>query len=683
MIIRAHSVPTLASGLSPMQERLLRSEKFVRLVSAPTGSGKSYAFMRAVLNENASVLFIVPTKRLLQNLIDDAHEQAKELLRKEKRGWTEAQINAWAKERIVEWSGNQDKAGYQSLQVRRVRQVLEMGEGWGGGVIFAIPEVVVKMISGVHIKGASTINPFHYLRTFDHVVFDEFHTIDGRSFGLASLFSLLAVTERQGKVSLLSATPIDVTKILEQLGVDAEDVEQIVENVVAGHPSGHRPIHGDVTLELRECSLAESFALGIDDVRASIDRGRTVVVIFDSLARLKKEESIIRGALSEIGVWDDRVLAINSIDDSERKSGEPRRGRQYADPRKYDVLLCTSSVELGVTFQSDLMFIDPGHEIASFVQRVGRVARGKYNGRVIVSLLESRRNRDAWTRIIASVIENHEELDIEIFVEKILRDIRRCLEPTRKEVEADPMVGGSTISFFRKPSWRGANWAALFIVALQRKDHQKEANKRLRKISPNIVKFVGAKIREILSVDVVDDYLPRKSQPHKRWVTALLESALAYRDIGAMIEVYDPNGTSHMVTESQLRRATDILDRHIVSDEDEGRVVRLMSRTLDEEIRVFTEKPRVQMMALYVRSPIGDKGFELLIRERDKGKERLYRSLVEEWKHQFRRYIPARGDNSNDPRKKVMRAATALVERLGRPPLEEDYEGIGESAIFA
>ena len=69
MIIRAHSVPIMASGLSPMQERLLHSDKFVRLVSAPTGSGKSYAFMRAVLDEGEHVLFIVPTKRLLQNLI--------------------------------------------------------------------------------------------------------------------------------------------------------------------------------------------------------------------------------------------------------------------------------------------------------------------------------------------------------------------------------------------------------------------------------------------------------------------------------------------------------------------------------------------------------------------------------------------------------------------------------------
>ena len=264
MIIRAHSVPRMASGLSPMQERLLHSDKFVRLVSAPTGSGKSYAFMRAVLDEVSNVLFIVPTKRLLQNLIEDARGQAREQLRK--REWDDAQVEAWIDEQIVEWSGNQASDGTESLAATRVRQFLNGGALSSGRVIFAIPEVVVTMISGIRITGASTVNPFLYLRYFDHIVFDEFHTIDDRSFGLACLFSLLAVTERQGKVSLLSATPIDVTKVLERMGVGAGEVEQISEEIVAGHPPDHRPSHGDVTISLSECSLSESFAVMINAV---------------------------------------------------------------------------------------------------------------------------------------------------------------------------------------------------------------------------------------------------------------------------------------------------------------------------------------------------------------------------------------------------------------------------------
>ena len=98
MLIPAHSVPTRASGLSPMQEQVLHSERFVRLVSAPTGTGKSYAFMQAVLNGNKRVLFIVPTKRLLQNLRDDACDQARAKWRQE--GWEESSIEDWIEKRI-------------------------------------------------------------------------------------------------------------------------------------------------------------------------------------------------------------------------------------------------------------------------------------------------------------------------------------------------------------------------------------------------------------------------------------------------------------------------------------------------------------------------------------------------------------------------------------------------------
>ncbi len=683
MIIRAHSVPLLPSGLSEMQERLLRSDKFVRLVSAPTGCGKSYAFMRAVLDQDAHVLFIVPTKRLLQNLIEAARSQAREQLLAQR--WRKDLIENWINTRIVEWSGNQERDAQEGLSAARAGQLLNAGSHLGGRVIFAIPEVVVTMMSGIRITGASVVNPFFYLRRFDHVVFDEFHTIDDRSFGLACLFSFLALKERRGKVSLLSATPIDVTRVLERLGVGAGDVEKIAEEVVDGHPPGHRPIHGNVTLSLCESSLAESFALNIDAVRAAIKGNRTVIVVYDSLRRLEKEESEIRRVLMEAGLQDARVLKINSIDDSKRKPDEPRYGRRYADPLEYDVLLCTSSVEIGVTFRSTLMFTDPGFGLASFVQRVGRVSRGAENGKVIVSLSEDRRNRYAWTRTIAGVIENREELDVRVFTDEILRDVRRRLEPTRKEMQTDFTVARSNMSFYRRASWRGAFWAALFIVAIRRtrmKVH-KQANARLRAISPNVVKFVEAKIGEILSVEVVNDCLPRKSQPHRCWVHALLTSALVYRDIGATIEVVDPDGARHTASESFLRRATDILSRHIASHEENQRVIRLVSHTLDEEIKVFPGKPGIQRMTLYVPSPIGEGSFTLSIREREKGSEQLSKRLIEEWRHRFARFIPAQGNSRGDPRKKVMGASTALVECLGRPPLDEDYEDLAESALFA
>ena len=666
-----------------MQERLLKSEKPVRLVSAPTGSGKSYAFMRAVLDEGAHVLFIVPTKRLLQNLIEDARGQAREQLRD--RGLENDQVDAWLDERIIEWSGNQAGDGQASLSATRVRQLLAGGAYSGGRVIFAIPEVVVGMISGIRLTGASAVNPFLYVRTFDHVVFDEFHTIDDRSFGLACLLSLLAVTEQRGKVSLLSATAIDVVKMLERFGVERDQVDRIAEEVADGHPPGHRPVHGNVAVAVSKRSLRELVAQNIDAVLEAVAGSRTVIVIYDSLKRLKQDEPDMRMNLARGGVANERVLAINSIDDSERKPGEPRRGRRYDDPRNYDVLLCTSSVEVGVTFRSTLMFTEPGHGLASFVQRVGRVSRGADDGVVIISLSDQQRTRYAWTRRIVDVVERHDEVDVWTFISEILRDVRRHLEPTSKEAAADPESSDNVIQFYRRPSWRGVFWAALFIVAVRRTKMkvQKEASARLRKIAPGAVKFVEAKISQILSVDVVNDNLRRQSQPHTRWVNALLTNALTYRDIGATVVVVDPNGTKHTVSESFLRRSTDILNRHIATDEGTERVIHLMSRPLDEEVRAFPREAEVQRMTLYVPSPVGEGSFALSIRERDKQTEQLNLRLIDEWRSRFGRFNPQTGKKVPDPCETVMVAATSLVERLGRPPLDEDYEDSAEGAMFA
>ena len=673
----------LASSLSPMQERLLRSKRFVRLVSAPTGSGKSYAFMRAVLDEEAHVLFIVPTKRLLQNLIEDSREQAHVHLRNQ--GWDEMQCTAWIEERVIEWSGNQASGGRETLAATRVRQLLA-GEGHSGGrVIFAIPEVVVRLVCGIRLTGASAINPFSYVRRFDHIVFDEFHTTDDRSFGLASLMSLLAVTERQGRVSLLSATPIDVTGILARAGAGRDDIEMITEEIIDGHPRGHRPIHGNVSMSLHSSSLPDLIELNIDAVRASIGDRCTVIIIYDSLQRLQQDEPKIRAILRKAGIKDERVLAINSIDDSRRTPGESRRGRRYEDPRDYDVLVCTSTVEIGVTFRSTLMFMEPGFGLASFVQRVGRVSRGAEDGQVMVSLPEQRRSRHAWTRRIATVVEQNQELTVQDFSARILRDVRMRLEPTPKEAETDLTAPDTTVSYYRRPSWRGAFWAALFIAAIRRQKMsiQREARDRLYDLSPGTVKFVEARIREILSVDTVNHNLRREAQPHRRWVNALLASALTYRDIGATFRVVDPSGDSHVVSESFLRRATDILNRHIPSDEEGEWTIRLMSRTLKEEIRVFPGGPEIRRMTLYVHSPVGDGDFALSIMERERGTEHLDARLIEEWRHRFGHLIPAPGETVVDPRKKVMGAATALVEKLGRPPLDEDYDDSAESALFA
>ena len=684
LTIGAHSVPILPSGLSPMQDRLLRSEKFVRLVSAPTGSGKSYALLWAVLREKAHVLFVVPTRRLLQNLKNDARASARSML--QERGWNDAQIENWTERHILEWSGNQPPEPTGSLTATRARQALDPGSPSGGRIIFAIPEVVIRMLSGIPLAGAGEINPFFWLKRFDHVVLDEFHTIDDSSFGLASLLSLLAVNEKKCRLSLMSATPVDVTGILAKLGVETNEIETIAEQVVPGHPPGHRPIHGDVEISLSDRGVADLIEGNLGDVTAGIREGYTAIAIFDSLERLKKDIPRIRAALMRAGVASDRILEINSQADATIRPGEPARGRVYADPHNYDVLLCTSSVEVGVSFRSTLMFMDAGYGPASFVQRVGRVARGRAHGRVVVSLPPDVRGRRAWTRPVAKLVEEHDHVGVETFVEHVLRRTTRRLEPTRRET-ATPMSAESGVQFYSRPSWRGAFWAALFVVAVRRTRMkvQNEARRRLFDISPANVRFVDARIGEIIEISVVNRNLPRNRQPHKRWVMALLAAAFQYRDIGSTITVVDPDGSARPVRESYLRRTTDLLNRYIAHYEDGEPVIRLTAKSLDDEVRSYGKGPPAPKLSLHVRSPIGGAGYTISLSDRERRSERLHVLLVEEWQRHFGPRIPERDATCNDPPARVMAAATALVEKLGLPPLDEHYEddSVGESALFA
>ncbi len=684
MIIKAHSVPTDAStGLSPMQTCLLRSDQPVRLVAAPTGTGKSFAFMQAVLIHHAHVLFIVPTRRLLQNLVQGAYAESTQHFRKQ--GWSEDQIEAWQHSHIVDWSGNQLADRDDTLYALRARQLLDAGGPGQGRILFAIPEVVVRMCAGIPVAGAATVTPFTYVRQFDHVVFDEFHTIDDRAFGLAALFAMLAVSEGRAKVSLLSATPVDVRGIFARMGVAAEHVELIEERVQTGHPPGHRPIHGDVEIALLDCELVESVTRHLSAVRKSIDQGNAVIIIYDSLYRLQQEEVKVRQALGAAGVEDRHILNINSLDDSERKAGESRRGHIYADPNEYQVLLCTSSVEIGVTFRSTLMFMEPGFNIAGFVQRVGRVARGATAGQVLVSLSTRRRERDQWVRDMADLVEDNSFLTVQEFAEGLLRASRHRWEPAQGELTWEPESGSRVPNFYQRPSWRGVYWASLFMSALLRHRMlvQKGAANRLRDIAPKYFWFVDSRIRTILAVERVNQDLPTNKQPHRQWIHTLLQGALAYRDIGASIEVIDPDGSSHTVTESFLRRNTTLLQQHITQEGDSGPVIYLQGRTLKHELAASGGSQIDQNVTWYILSPIDQRSFPLVLKDRDTRTNAIYTRLVSAWQQHFEKFLQS-GLPPDDPQATVLAAATDLVKVLGKPPLDEIYEdGIGESAMFA
>ncbi len=418
LTVARHAVPAGPDGLSPLQRALIDDPARVRLAEAPTGAGKSYAFQRALRDQGQRILFIVPTRRLAQNL---ATGLIQDLIQTDK--W--AQIRA---EGVVAlWSADQTallkEQGITQISGLRLRQMaaLQLGSD-DGEMIIAVPEVVSALLTRRPLlPGQAAIGIFDLLEAFDHIVFDEFHSIEARGFGLAALFARLVTAPRaegvgfgRAKVSFLSATPLDLLPTLVQVGVPENQISRLRESVQAQG----RFVHGDVRLTLIEDErLYDLLLRQLPAVTAELTAGRQVVVIYNALADLERDLPALAQRLPAAGIDPRRVLVVNSVRDSIAMGlhqGGFATGRQR-DPLAYDLILATASVEMGVTFRNaNLMLMDPGFEPMNFLQRYGRAARRGEDGQVFVRVDPAEQGRKPWLRELSRWVEQRVDSVVEI-----------------------------------------------------------------------------------------------------------------------------------------------------------------------------------------------------------------------------------------------------------------------------
>jgi hypothetical protein len=86
---------------------------------------------------------------------------------------------------------------------------------------------------------------------------------------------------------------------------------------------------------------------------------------------------------------------------------------------------------MGVTFHAGMMVIQPGHSVASFVQRIGRVARGDEPGRVVVAI-PSKGLQDPDRRRLFARLSAPPRVEIGDFVAACLRRRRELCAARRR-----------------------------------------------------------------------------------------------------------------------------------------------------------------------------------------------------------------------------------------------------------
>lgn len=428
--------------LSRMQRRLLADTPWVRVVDAPTGSGKSFAFQKAVLSGTAGgrrdVLFVAPTRRLTENLAASLREGLlKETAATAKaRGITDEQHRVAVEQSVLVWNGQQaiEKAP-QGRTVWRKRQLSSVAGPFNlGRTVFTVLEIVRDMLFPTRlVAGEGDNRGSVWLSRFKHVVFDEFHTLgpDGLALALVMVAMVQALNRReQARAALkgrdprytymtfLSATPVDVLAFLEKgLGPDLSEEkasdppfsprlvrlpetsqgdgvcligEPLIHSNGSDWPSSenwptqnrYRALHGDVVLEGLEADGIEALVYHhLKEIVDELRSHRQVVCLWDSKAQLMVEKESIKRSIE--AAWqsagETRAPVFLEVHAAaDRRRGE---GESPGELSKADVVLGTASVEAGVTFRDNrLLIMEPGFTLLNMVQRMGRCARGMSNG---------------------------------------------------------------------------------------------------------------------------------------------------------------------------------------------------------------------------------------------------------------------------------------------------------------
>jgi len=526
------------TGLSGLQAAMMDDPAPIRIFSAPTGAGKSYAFQKAMRERGARILFIVPTRRLAQNiaqgLIGDLVDA----------GWSLEE----ARKRVAIWSSDERarlEAERPGLQVKKLRLAQIRDDGGAprrGMMIVATQESIVHLLLG-RMPGGGAMDPQSILDLLrlDHVVIDEFHTIDARGMGLAcALACVTSQIEGGARLTFLSATPIDVRATLVSFGVAPGMISVRQEDVVTGRADetpGLRAVHGDVTLRIEVGGgLLEALKTHEEKVRATLartDAGRQVVIIYDSLKRLMADKAALAAYFDRLGVPAAERLAINSMDDSvERASDGTFTFGSLNDPMRFKVLVATSSVEMGVTFKAGMILMEPGHEPCSFVQRIGRVARGDLEGSVVVHATQTQMDKAGWLRLICRHLEaGPRNLPVDAFIGAILAGARERFDISGLDPDAED-------GNFRLMPQTAVWCAALFWIAMENAEWRKVIRGSLAAFRPKKASRRGAMMGAL-------ERSPNRAA--QAWGKAMLEEAKTLRLIVEKVRLIEPDGFSKAV----------------------------------------------------------------------------------------------------------------------------------------
>jgi hypothetical protein len=187
---------------------------------------------------------------------------------------------------------------------------------------------------------------------------------------------------------------------------------------------------------------------------------------------------------------------------------------------------------MGVTFRAGMMVTQPGHSAASFVQRIGRVARGDEPGRVVVAIPSKGLQDPDRRRLFERLAALSPRVEIGDFIAACLDSVVENFVPRDGELDREDGV------FARMPA-RAAWCAALFWAALRR---TWTSTTGTRETLDNFRTPKAGRIEVLLRT------LEREGGTYAEWARQFVAEATILREIGPSVDLVDPVGSRRTIS---------------------------------------------------------------------------------------------------------------------------------------
>lgn len=342
-------------------EKLIQSnDSFFAVNTSPTGSGKTYSWLKPALEEKIDTMAVFPTNAL----IADQTESIEELIRSD---FPNASVVPVTGQTVAKWIHEFRSISDKGRALRRgVGESLDTNQVT---IVVTNPDIFTLMRKDMFSHKDVAGLP----ERFGMLVFDEFHLADVRQrdlllFLVDELHELPDTVSMMNRFFFLSATPDDSTvsrsifdRITEDIGesVHILSSEAIPLSKASKSDSGVMP---RVNLKLRE---TQTFKTG--------DRLLNDYIVDDFIEFCSTEQTVVMlDGVHEVDEVYDKLS--DEVDGTVHKITGFDKKKAKRKIQNFDVLISNSAVEVGLDFQPERLVFSASNA-ATLIQRLGRLRK--------------------------------------------------------------------------------------------------------------------------------------------------------------------------------------------------------------------------------------------------------------------------------------------------------------------